>query len=239
VYQEPEPAYAEEDNNFQTTLYQQEALLEEALQQESVEPEFEEASDDEGGEDPLLQQAYAAMQAQLSNALAPEDETELAAIDTDEATDEAAGTPENEPYYEDALKVAKDLLARPDPLPPPPPEPEPAPPTLATQASNIDQEMINSLSDLCLKASINTTSDYLMLATYFLTYFEGEDHFTIKRINSLLIQSGLPPVNHGVLETTVTEGFLLTVPDMTGMAEVTEYALTEQGQAYTEGLMQD
>ncbi len=97
--------------------------------------------------------------------------------------------------------------------------------------------VINSLTDLCNRGNVNTHEDYLMLSAYYLTYFEALDKFSLKRVNSLMVQSGLAPVNHSVLETAMSKGLLSMVPDMTGTAEMSEYALTNEGQSHVERLI--
>ncbi|MBY0405139.1 MAG: hypothetical protein K2X66_14660, partial [Cyanobacteria bacterium] len=58
---------------------------------------------------------------------------------------------------------------------------------------------------------------------------EALEQFSLKQINSLLIKSNLTPVNHSVVENALAKGFIEMVPDLTGMAEVTEYILTVDG----------
>ncbi len=103
--------------------------------------------------------------------------------------------------------------------------------------NKVDFGIIDSLSDLFDRANASTSSDYLLLAAYYMTYFEGVDKFSLKRVNSLLVKSGLTPVNHSVLETCLGQGYLAMLPDLTGTADVTEYTLTEDGQSYATHLL--
>lgn len=96
-------------------------------------------------------------------------------------------------------------------------------------AGRVDFEMINSLSELCDKSRAATSEDYLLLSAFYITCFEGIEKFSLKRINSMLVKSGLTPVNHSVLESALTQGHLSMVQDMTGMAEATEYTMTDNG----------
>lgn len=89
----------------------------------------------------------------------------------------------------------------------------------------------STLLELCDRAHAESSEDYLLLSAYFLTQFEREEKFSLKRINSMLVKSGLTPVNHSVLEAILSRGYLSMVPDMTGMAEVSEYILTAEGQS--------
>jgi hypothetical protein len=112
----------------------------------------------------------------------------------------------------------------------------PPPPAQAPAASPAPME-INSLSDLVRRAQATTPEEFLMLASYFLTFFEAEERFSLKRINSMMVRSGITPVNHSVLESTLAKEYLAMVPDLTGMADVTEYTLTSAGQEFTERLL--
>ncbi len=93
----------------------------------------------------------------------------------------------------------------------------------------VDLSLISSLSDLCEQAHAGTSEDYLLLASYYLNQMEYQETFSLKRVNSNLVKSGLTPVNHSVLETVLSKGYLAMVPDMTGTAEVSEYMITSQG----------
>lgn len=101
----------------------------------------------------------------------------------------------------------------------------------------IDMSLIESLADLCERSRAGTSEDYLLLAAFYLTTFENQDKFSLKRVNSMLVKSGLTPVNHSVLETTLSRGYLSMVPDLTGMAESSEYTLTEDGQSFVSHLL--
>jgi hypothetical protein len=87
-----------------------------------------------------------------------------------------------------------------------------------------------TLLELCDRSGAESSEDYLLLSAYYLTFFEREEKFSLKRINSMLVKSGLTPVNHSVLEATLGRSYLSMVPDMTGLAEVSEYVLTMEGQ---------
>lgn len=98
-------------------------------------------------------------------------------------------------------------------------------------------DLIDSLSELCDRSHATSLEDFLLLSAYYLTYFEGQEKFSLKRINSMLVKSGLTPVNHSVLESMLARGYLSMVPDLTGTAEVSEYVLTEDGQHYANKLL--
>lgn len=101
-----------------------------------------------------------------------------------------------------------------------------------------EQNAIRSLDDLLKRADEpESQSDYLMLALYYLTYFEGVEKFTLKQVNSLMIQHNLTPVNHGLIEQNVRENRLQMVPDLTGTAEANEYRLTPVGESHASKLL--
>lgn len=110
------------------------------------------------------------------------------------------------------------------------------PPVAAAEGLGDTNNLIDSLAALCARTRAQTPEDYLLLCCYYLTFFEAETNFTLKRINSLMVKYGLPLVNHGVLEAMLGAGHLAMVPDLTGMADATEYTLTPQGQSTTEQL---
>jgi hypothetical protein len=92
-----------------------------------------------------------------------------------------------------------------------------------------DLSLVSSLADLCEQANAGSSEDFLLLASYYLNQIEYQDSFSLKRINSNLVKSGLTPVNHSILESVLSQGYLSMVPDLTGMAEVSEYAITPEG----------
>jgi hypothetical protein len=93
-----------------------------------------------------------------------------------------------------------------------------------------DLQMVMSLSDLCERSRADGVDEYLLLSSYYLTHYEQQHMFSLKRLNSVLVKSGMTPVNHSVLETALTQGYLAMVPDLTGTAEVSEYKITPQGE---------
>jgi len=92
-----------------------------------------------------------------------------------------------------------------------------------------DLSGVTSLADLCDRSNAANSEDYLLLSAYYLSRMERQDTFSLKKVNSVLVKSGLTPVNHSVLETVLTNGYLSMLPDLTGMAEVTEYQISKEG----------
>ena len=164
------------------------------------------------------------------------DPSQSTAVLTQQATEEALNRPEqpNDSVEQMVNAVLQDMGEEGTPVA------TPAPVEVSGEADSPDSfEVIESLPDLVKKTAANTPNELLMLACYFLTYFDGEAKFTLKRINSLMMQSSLQPVNHSVLETALSLGNLSIVPDLTGLADITEYQLSDQGQQFTEGLLED
>lgn len=147
---------------------------------------------------------------------------------------------------EDDFEAVMDSLMKDlgDEEPAPEAEPEPAPYQAATVSAGNGRaagapspDTIDSLSELCDRSHASSLEDYLLLSAYYLTYFEGQEKFSLKRINSMLVKSGLTPVNHSVLETMLAQGYLSMVPDLTGTADVSEYILTDAGQTHANTLL--
>lgn len=105
--------------------------------------------------------------------------------------------------------------------------PLPAPPSV------VDLSDVDTLSELADRSKAASAEDYLMLTSYYIVCIEGsDDKFSLKRINSHLVKSGMTPVNHSVLESVITKNYLTLVPDLTGLADISEYSLSDAGQAY-------
>ncbi len=128
-----------------------------------------------------------------------------------------------------------DSQALPQPLPKAVPGVEPL--TSQGNEGKPEDDSISSLADLCKKGAANTSEDFMLLAAYYLTYFEAVENFSLKKLNSSMVKSGLTPVNHSVLETALSKGLLSMVPDLTGTMDVTEYALSDEGQQYVSHLL--
>lgn len=105
----------------------------------------------------------------------------------------------------------------------------------------VDLEMVESLTDLYERSTAQTPEDFLMLSAYYLSFCEREPKYSLKKINALIVKSGLTPVNHSVIEAALEKQLIELVPDMTGTAEVIEYRITasgtSSGKAFTEALL--
>jgi hypothetical protein len=98
-------------------------------------------------------------------------------------------------------------------------------------------DSVASLSDLCDRSRAESTTDFLLLAAYYMTHYDQQKNFSLKQLNSALVRAGLSPVNHSALESALQQGVLTMVPDLTGTAEVSEYRLSELGTSTAEGLL--
>lgn len=129
------------------------------------------------------------------------------------------------------------------PEPPPKPIPKTNPPPLPLKGfaglpeSEPDLEMVESLPDLYDRAGTDEPEHRLILAAYYINRFENIEKFSLKTLNAAIIKAGRSPVNHSVLESTLTQGLVSLVPDLTGTAEVNEYALTEEGSRQSQAML--
>lgn len=97
---------------------------------------------------------------------------------------------------------------------------------------------IETLQELCEMASnAQSAEDFLLLTGYFLHQYKATPRFSLKALNTELVRTGLTPINHAILENTVTIQLLSMVPDLTGDAQTTEYELTPDGTAYVQELL--
>jgi hypothetical protein len=155
-----------------------------------------------------------------------------------EATAEASGG--DGPSFA-VLEPAKPEPPRPEPLPKPIPKPNPTPLPLKGFAglpeSEPDLEMVESLPDLYDRAGTDEPEHRLILAAYYINRFENLEKFSLKTLNAAILKAGRSPVNHSVLEATLSQGLVSLVPDLTGTAEVNEYALTEEGSRQSQAML--
>ena len=74
--------------------------------------------------------------------------------------------------------------------------------------------------------------DYLMITAKYILDIENTERFSIKQLNSKLLPLTGTPVDHNIINQAIEEGLIRIIPDLTGMSDVTEYTLTEQGEGY-------
>jgi hypothetical protein len=74
-----------------------------------------------------------------------------------------------------------------------------------------------------------TAQDWLLATALYLKEIHTTNRFNLKQINELLQDTQTSSVSHADLEQALTDGNVVLLPDLTGLANVTEYALTEAG----------
>ncbi|MFA6989909.1 MAG: hypothetical protein WC197_07550 [Candidatus Gastranaerophilaceae bacterium] len=94
------------------------------------------------------------------------------------------------------------------------------------------QNVIASIKQVITEKNPETMHDYLIVAAHYLSEKEGLDRFSIKQINAKVFAFAKKPIDHSLIQKAVNNGYLQIVPDYTGLADVTEYALTSEGEAY-------
>jgi hypothetical protein len=87
---------------------------------------------------------------------------------------------------------------------------------------------------LNLVKSKNTTDKfhYLIITAYYLSEFEKLERFSLKQINTKLMQNLSEVIDHVTLQEALIQNLLELVPDLTGIAEVGEYKLTRLGEEF-------
>lgn len=87
---------------------------------------------------------------------------------------------------------------------------------------------------LNLVNSKNTTDKfhYLMITAYYLSEFEKLERFSLKQINSKLMQNLSEVIDHTTLQAAINQNFIELVPDLTGTSEVGEYRITPAGEDF-------
>ena len=73
---------------------------------------------------------------------------------------------------------------------------------------------------------------YLIITAYYLSEFEKFERFSLKQINSKLMQNLSEVIDHSMLQEAINQGFIELIPDLTGIAEVGEYRLTRAGEEF-------
>lgn len=114
--------------------------------------------------------------------------------------------------------------------------PPPIVPQPETSAS-AEGDLADSFAALCKRATPANTEEQLVLAAYYLTFYQAEPKFSLKQVNELLAAAELEAANHSTLEVSLEKSYLTMLPDTTGTATVTEYTLAEPGQLLAERLM--
>ena len=111
----------------------------------------------------------------------------------------------------------------------------------------LKQSMENPQTELSFKASpsikkdnaflnfmggrkIEKKIDYLLNAAYYLTQCEQKPRFTLKQLNTKLMQNLAVIIDHAVLQEAINRGYVECLPDLTGLVGASEYRLTAYGE---------
>ncbi len=73
---------------------------------------------------------------------------------------------------------------------------------------------------------------HFLMAAYYLSEYEKSDRFTLKQVNSKLMQNLSEVIDHSVLQDSIRQELIEVVPDYTGTSEVCEYTLTQKGEEF-------
>lgn len=96
-----------------------------------------------------------------------------------------------------------------------------------TESSDV---VFKSYEDIIKVKKPITMLDYLLVTSFYLKNFEMMDRYSLKQINAKAVPHAKKPIDHAVIQDAVSRRFIEVVPDYTGMAEVTEYAITQEGE---------
>lgn len=78
----------------------------------------------------------------------------------------------------------------------------------------------------------NDKLNYLVVTAFYFLQFEKIERFSLKQINSKLMQNIGETLDHTILQQAIAMGIAELVPDLTGVSEISEYRLTEKGEDY-------
>lgn len=89
-----------------------------------------------------------------------------------------------------------------------------------------DNAFINFMGD----QKIEKKTDYLLLTAYYFSQFEQKPRFTLKQLNSKLMQNLAVIIDHSVLQEAINRDYIECLPDLTGLVGASEYRLTAYGE---------
>lgn len=111
--------------------------------------------------------------------------------------------------------------------------------TYTSEAKNIEPNLyadrmldLKNLNNLIQLKKPDNMFDYLLIAAYYLKEGEYLDRYSLKQINSKIFAYTRKPIDHSIIQKAVAKNYIEVVPDYTGMAEVTEYVITDEGENY-------
>lgn len=89
-----------------------------------------------------------------------------------------------------------------------------------------DNAYINFMSERNIERKV----DYLLYTAYYFSQFEQKARFTLKQLNSKLMQNLAVIVDHSVLQEAINRDYIECLPDLTGLVGASEYRLTAYGE---------
>ena len=89
-----------------------------------------------------------------------------------------------------------------------------------------DNAFINFMGDQKIEKKI----DYLLLTAYYYSQYEQKPRFTLKQLNSKLMQNLAVIIDHSVLQEAINRDYIECLPDLTGLVGASEYRLTAYGE---------
>ena len=89
-----------------------------------------------------------------------------------------------------------------------------------------DNAYINFMGD----KKIDKKIDYLLLTAYYLSQYEQKPRYTLKQLNSKLMQNLAVIIDHSVLQEAINRDYIECLPDLTGLVGASEYRLTAYGE---------
>lgn len=89
-----------------------------------------------------------------------------------------------------------------------------------------DNAYINFMGDQKIEKKI----DYLLLTAYYYSQYEQKPRFTLKQLNSKLMQNLAVIIDHSVLQEAINRDYIECLPDLTGLIGASEYRLTAYGE---------
>jgi hypothetical protein len=89
-----------------------------------------------------------------------------------------------------------------------------------------DNAFLNYMSSRKIEKKI----DYLLLTAYYFTQYEQKPRFTLKQLNTKLMQNIAVIIDHGVLQEAINRDYIECLPDLTGLIGASEYRLTAYGE---------
>ncbi len=72
--------------------------------------------------------------------------------------------------------------------------------------------------------------DYLLYTAYYYSQYEQKPRFTLKQLNSKLMQNLAVIIDHSILQEAINRDYIECLPDLTGLIGASEYRLTAYGE---------